>query len=74
MCKSCEWQKTAEKITEALSDLDDLPDRATEYREGVEPKLSSMLEWIEKNKHVTPPMVTTIDNMCSGIDKWLGRE
>lgn len=74
MCQSCDWANRVEQVGEILEKLDDLPDRAIDFREGVEEKLRGMLTWMEKNQHVTPKMVTAIENMAAGVDKWLNRD
>lgn len=72
MCKKCKWEKQVTKVEDTIERLDDLPDRALEFRESVEDKLRGMLDWMTKNKHVTPHMVSAIDNMTEAVSKWLG--
>ncbi len=74
MCTKCGWKAESEDIDGMLESLDDLPDRAIEFREGVEEKLESMNQWIIKNKHITDKMAEAIANIAGAIDKWLERD
>ena len=70
MCDSCEWSVALEEIDTAESMLDDLPERAEDFADGVRETLSSMRGWIEENSHVTPGMESAISNITAGIEKW----
>lgn len=71
MCDGCGWRVTLEDIEDALTSVEELPDRAEEFANSVDEKLRSMHEWITKNEHTTEPQQNAVDNMASAIRKWL---
>jgi len=54
-----------------LSRIEDLPERAFEFGASVEERVTSMRQWIDEKKHVTPKMKASLDNTYAGIKKWL---
>lgn len=54
-----------------LRDLDDLPEAADEFKEGIDDKVSGMREWIKEKNHVTDKMGAALENMRRAVDKWL---
>jgi hypothetical protein len=56
-----------------LEDIDDLPAKAAEFQESVRSKVEGMQDWIATNRHVTDKMVTALENIRGGVDKWLRR-
>lgn len=71
MCEECEWLFALEKIQDALTDLDELPEHADDFACSVQEKLDDMYNWIYENKHVTEGQLAAISNMRSGIDRWM---
>lgn len=64
-------QEAIEFCKELLSDLEDLPERAEEFVDSVTEKVTSMMEWIEENEHVTDKMQDSLRNMRRGCDRWM---
>jgi hypothetical protein len=56
---------------EILTDLDDLPERAEDFKESVLEKVTGMKDWIEEHQAVTEKMATALQNIRAGVDKWL---
>lgn len=56
-----------------LSDLDDLPERAEDFRESVREKVEGMKDWMEEHQAVTDKMIAALENMRAGLNKWLRR-
>lgn len=73
MCDQCDWEDFLERANTLLSDVDDLPERAEEFAEGVREKTSGMVTWAEENKHVTDKMEIALSNMQDGAGRWLHR-
>lgn len=59
-----------EKCESLLGDLDDLPDRATDFADSVREKVESMRAWVERNGRVTARMTSALENMAEGLEKW----
>ena len=73
MCESCDWEEWDKQAGQLLEKLEDLPERANDFAIGVEEKVEDMRTWANKNKHVTQPMRDALDNMASGVERWLDR-
>lgn len=54
-----------------LGQLDDLPERAADFAEGVREKLEDMIEWARDNDHATDKMWQALNNMRDGAMRWL---
>lgn len=67
-----EWEQYAEKITTYLEKIDALPEQAEDFANSVQEKLQSILEWVEKNEVITDRQQDAVNNICDGIDRWLG--
>lgn len=65
-----DWEAAIELCEEILAELADLPDRAADFSEGVEERVTSIQEWIEDNQHVTSNMEEALQNIMSGVLKW----
>lgn len=50
---------------------DDLPERAFDFGESITDKVIQMKEWISVHKHVTEKMADSLENMKSGVERWL---
>ena len=59
-----------EYCNELLELLEELPDAAADFVDGVSERVTSMLEWIEDNEHVTENQIVALENMRRGADKW----
>jgi len=56
---------------ETLSRLDELPDEAADFADGVREKLEGMVKFMEQRDVCTEKMAAAIENMASGVDRWL---
>lgn len=65
-----EWEDALATCDNILDSLDDLPERAEDFRESVKEKVSSIREWIEKNKEVTAAQLKALQNMEDGVARW----
>jgi uncharacterized coiled-coil DUF342 family protein len=66
-----EWQDFAEMCEATLAVIDELPDRAEDFRESASETVQSMKEWAEEHEHVTDKMVTALENIDEGASKWV---
>ena len=57
--------------TEILDLLPELPERAESFSASVEEKVLSMKERIEETKTVSPKMLSALENMKAGAEKWM---
>jgi len=54
-----------------LALLDDLPERAEDFAEGVRERIEGMIEWSEDNDgFATDRMTDALSNMERGIERW----
>lgn len=63
--------KAKDLCAEILERLDDLPQRAERFSEGVREKTEGILSWISEHEHVTDRQSDALENMLRGIKKWL---
>jgi len=56
---------------ETLSRLGELPDEAADFADGVREKLEGMVKFMEQRDVCTEKMAAAIENMASGVDRWL---
>jgi len=68
----------SEEVKEALAlcdrilgRIEDLPERAFEFGASVEERVTSMRQWIDEKKHITPKMQASLENTYAGMKKWL---
>lgn len=66
-----DFEEAIEYAEEILSDLDNLPERAADFAESVREKVEGMKDWMEEHQTVTEKMVTALENIRAGVDKWL---
>ena len=66
-----DWEKAINLCEEIISLLDDLPEKAEDFGYSIEEKVENIQMWIEQNAHVTPSQFDALDNMLSGVNKWL---
>lgn len=64
-------QEAVKFCNELLADLEDLLERAEEFVDSVTEKVTSMMEWIEENNHITDKMQDSLRNMRRGCDRWM---
>lgn len=66
-----DYQEAVELCNDILTLCDDLPERAAEFGESITNKVLEMKEWISVRQHVTGNMIDSLENMKSGVEKWL---
>ena len=71
MHEEIDWEYAVALCDDVLEPIDDLPERAEEFAEGVREKVASIKETIKLSERVSPAQVNAIRNMEAGIRKWL---
>jgi len=66
-----EWKQAIRQCKEILDSLGELPDEAESFADSVRDKVTSIREWIRENEHVTPKQIEALDNMESGVGRWM---
>lgn len=56
-----------------LADVDDLPDRAADFGDGVATTTLDLLETVERLGRVTDRQIYALENMARGVARWLER-
>lgn len=62
-----------EQCERILSGCDEIPERGSDFAEGVRERTESIQSWIEDNGEVTPAQQTALDNMEYGVSRWIDR-
>ena len=65
------WEHFIEDAEKLLRDVDDLPERAEEFADGVRERVEGMIEWARDNEHATDKMWSALYNMRDGVARWL---
>lgn len=68
---SMDYEEAIEYAEHILSDLDDLPERAEDFAESVREKVTGMKSWMVEHRRVTEKMITALQNIRGGVDRWL---
>jgi hypothetical protein len=63
-----------EQCDRILEKCDEVPEEGIDFAESIRGKVRSMRTWIWNNGHVTDKQQTSLDNMESGVDRWLEHE
>ncbi len=66
-----DWEDAIDLAGEIQELLDELPERAEEFRDSVEQKVSDISISIVKARHVTEGQFQALRNMEKGVRKWL---
>jgi hypothetical protein len=64
------WEHFIEDAEKLLGELDDLPERAEDFADGVRECLEGMVEWARENEHVTEKMWNALYRTQDGVAKW----
>lgn len=51
----------------------ELPERAEDFATSVIEKTESMMEWIDTESRVTEAIAAALENMRTGVERWLDR-
>ena len=65
------WEEYRDLAQGILDDLPLLPRKAEEFAAKLGDKLTSMIEWMEEESHVTEPMADYIEDKRIAVDRWL---
>jgi len=65
-----EWEEFVGEATDLLSELDDMPEQASDFADSVGEKVQGMIEWAREHKHVTQAMQAALANMADGAARW----
>ena len=71
MCESCSWEEALDACDDVLELCEELPDRAHDFGVSISEKVQGMKEWIEAEEHVTDRMEEALENMKTGVEKWM---
>lgn len=66
-----DWEVALELCESILDSLDELPERAEDFAESVRDRTESIRDWIESHEDVTPAQQIALQNMESGVSRWL---
>lgn len=66
-----DYEEALEFADDLLADIGDLPDRAADFRDSIQEKVEGMREWMLEHETVTEKMVAALENIRTGVDKWL---
>jgi len=66
-----DWEIRLIQCARILQMVSQLPDRAADFGDSVSEKVYDMQAWIEDNNHVTAAQQDALDNMESGVERWL---
>jgi hypothetical protein len=65
-----DWEDALELCESILSDLEELPNHAFRFYEGIKGKVLSIQDWVEENEHITDKQAQALENMHEGVRKW----
>lgn len=71
MCSDCGWKTFVEDAQELLCGLDELPDRAEDFADGVRERVEGMVAWAQEEHHVTPWMIEALERMATAVGRWI---
>jgi hypothetical protein len=71
MSEAIEAIEQCERIMEKIHDV---PEAGEDFAASVSEKVDSIWQWIEEHGRVTPKQQEALDNMESGLDRWLERQ
>ena len=66
-----DWVLFVDQCDDLLCSLDDLPERAEDFADGVRTTIEGMRNWAEDHEHVTEKMQTALENTTFAVEKWL---
>lgn len=66
-----DWMEAIEEIDRALRNAEDIPEEGEEFADGVTETLEDIRQTIERTQRVTDRQWEAVQNMASGISRWL---
>lgn len=66
-----DWESAIEQCEKIIDLCDELPERAEDFNFSVLEKTESIRDWIAEHETVTPAQQDALDNMESGVMRWL---
>lgn len=64
-------EETVAIADEILERVPELPERAADFAESVDEKAASIKQTIQNSNHVTPAQRRALENMLSGVKRWI---
>lgn len=69
--KTEDWENALGKGNELLELIEHLPEEAESFARGVTESVKGIMRTIEEREHVTDRQSTALDNMRSGVERWI---
>lgn len=69
--KQPEWRTRIDQCEAVIARLDELPERAEDFAEGVRETLEGIVIGIRERREVTAAQCVAIDNIERGVEKWI---
>jgi DNA uptake protein ComE-like DNA-binding protein len=66
-----DWEDAIEQCDRILSDCDDVPEAGDDFAYSVRENVEGIKATIEEKEYVTPDQQSALDNMESGVRRWL---
>ncbi len=66
-------QEALDLVDSIVSGCDDIPEEGADFASSVAERASSIGETIEQRQHVTDKQFSALENMLSGVERWLER-
>ena len=66
-------QEALELVDSILSGCNQIPEEGEDFASGVSERAFSIGETIEQRQHVTDKQFSALENMLSGVERWLER-
>lgn len=66
-----DWEAAIEQCDRIFDKCEEVPERGEDFAYSVMEKVESIRESIEKSERVTQGQLTALENMESGVDRWL---
>lgn len=66
-----DWETAMEQCDRIISMCEEVRERGEDFAFGVMERTESIKGWIEENKTVTSAQLEALDNMESGVGRWL---
>lgn len=71
MCDDCDWEDAIRLVGEIEDLAEEVPDAGADFAESVLGKAQSIGETIEDRSHVTENQMAALENMESGLRRWI---
>ena len=65
-----DWMEAVQLCDKILEDIEELPEQAEEFGEGVSEKVNGIKAWVTEQEYVTPKQMDALNNFERGVSKW----